>query len=137
MRRVRTPERSQVQILQQLQFRLRPLLSKKRIVAAIEEHFSRLDAVDTALEAARTRIDALRRSAAATVFDRPDWTWTTLGKIAALKGGITKDSKREADPAISSSIRTYESPMSSEASSISPKSPPFEPIPHKATSTLP
>ena len=54
--------------------------------------------MDTALKAARTKLDALRRSAAATCFDRSDWTWTTLGEIAALKGGITKDSKREADP---------------------------------------
>ena len=77
---------------------LPPLAEQERIVAAIEEHLSRLDAVDTALKATMTRIDALRRSAAATVFDRPDWTWTTLGEIAALKGGITKDSKREADP---------------------------------------
>ena len=41
---------------------------------------------------------ALQRSAAATVFDQPDWIWTTLGEIAVLKGGITKDSKRETDP---------------------------------------
>ena len=36
--------------------------------------------------------------AAAELFDRPDWTWTTLSEIAELKGGVTKDSKREADP---------------------------------------
>ena len=75
-----------------------PLAEQERIVAAIEEHFSRLDATDTALAAAQRRLDALRRSAAAELFDRPNWTWTTLGEIAELKGGITKDSKREADP---------------------------------------
>ena len=77
---------------------LPPRAEQERIAAAIEEHFLRIDAVQTALCAARTRLDALQRSAAATLFDRPGWTWTTLGEIAALKGGITKDSKREADP---------------------------------------
>ena len=75
-----------------------PSAEQKRIVATIEEHFSRLDAVDTALKATRTKMDALQRSAAATVFGQPDWIWTTLGEIAVLKGGITKDSKREVDP---------------------------------------
>ena len=75
-----------------------PLAEQERIVAVIEEHFSRLDAVDTALKATRTKMHALQRSAAATVFDQPDWIWTTLGEIAVLKGGITKDSKRETDP---------------------------------------
>lgn len=75
-----------------------PSAEQKRIVATIEEHFSRLDAVDTALKATRMKMDALQRSAAATVFGQPDWIWTTLGEIAVLKGGITKDSKREVDP---------------------------------------
>ena len=75
-----------------------PLAEQERIVAAIEEHFFRLDATDTALAAAQRRLDALRRSAAAELFDRPEWTWSTLGEIADLKGGVTKDSKREADP---------------------------------------
>ncbi len=75
-----------------------PQAEQERIVAAIEEHFSRLDAAEGALNAARRRLDALQRSAAAELFDRPEWTWTTLGEIAELKGGITKDSKREGDP---------------------------------------
>ena len=77
---------------------LPPVTEQERIVTVIEEHFSRLDATDTALTAAQRRLDALRRSAAAELFDRPDWSWTTLGEIAELKGGVTKDSKREADP---------------------------------------
>ena len=75
-----------------------PSEEQRRVVAAIDEHFSRLDATDTALAAAQRRLDALRRSAAAELFDRPEWTWSTLGEIADLKGGVTKDSKREADP---------------------------------------
>ena len=77
---------------------LAPLPEQERIATAIEEHLSRLAAVDSALVLARTRLEALRRTAAAKVFDQRRWTWTALGEIAALKGGITKDSKREADP---------------------------------------
>ncbi len=40
-----------------------PLAEQRRIVAAIEEHFSRLDAADASLSAAFRRLDALRRSA--------------------------------------------------------------------------
>ena len=75
-----------------------PLAEQERIVATIEEHFSRLHAADSAVDAARTRLNVLQRSAAATLFDRLDCLWTTLGEIGALKGGITKDSKRESDP---------------------------------------
>ena len=84
--------------LSQFPIPVAPLAEQERIVAAIEEHFSRLDATDTAVAAAQRRLDALRRSAAAELFDRPAWTWSTLGEIADLKGGVTKDSRREADP---------------------------------------
>ena len=77
---------------------LAPSAEQQRIVSVVEEHFSRLDAADSTLTAARRKLDALRRSAAAKLFDEPDWTWTTLGEIAELKGGVTKDSKRESDP---------------------------------------
>lgn len=77
---------------------LPPRAEQEQVVVAIEELFSRLDAAEAALNAARRRLDALQRSAAAESFDRPEWTWTTLGEIAELKGGITKDSKREGDP---------------------------------------
>ncbi len=75
-----------------------PSPEQERIVAAVEEHLSRLAAVEVALNAAQRRLDALQRSAVAESFDRSDWTWTTLGEIAELKGGVTKDSKREGDP---------------------------------------
>ena len=75
-----------------------PNSEQRRIVAAIEEHFSRVDALDRALAVADDRLHAMHRSVALHSFDRPDWDWTTLGEIAELKGDITKDSKREADP---------------------------------------
>ena len=77
---------------------LPPVLEQGRIVAAIEEHFSRLDAADATLAAARRKLASLRRSAIARLFDHADWPWTTLGEIAEIKGGVTKDSKRQSDP---------------------------------------
>ncbi|MXY99921.1 restriction endonuclease subunit S [Candidatus Poribacteria bacterium] len=62
--------------------RLAPEVEQRRIVAAIEEHYSRLDAAERALVAADHRLHALYRSVAVDAFDRPDWDWTTLGEIA-------------------------------------------------------
>ena len=84
--------------LAKIEVRVPPLAEQQRIVTAIEEHLSRLDAANSALDAVQRKLDALRRSAAAELFDHPDWAWTTLGEIAELKGGITKDTKREGDP---------------------------------------
>lgn len=75
-----------------------PRVEQKRIVDAIGEHFSRLDAAERGLAGAKRKLDSLQRSAVAHLFDRADWPWTTLGEIAELKGGVTKDSKRQNDP---------------------------------------
>ena len=85
-------------VMRQLPVVLPAVAKQKRIVAAIEEHFSRLDAIEASIEDADGRLYALYRSVAVDAFDRPDWEWTTLGEIAEVKGGITKDSKREAPP---------------------------------------
>ena len=81
-----------------IRFAVPPLAEQRRIVATIEEHFSRLDAADATLAAAREKLAALQRSAVARLFDQADWPWTTLGEIAVIKGGVTKDSKRQSDP---------------------------------------
>jgi len=76
-----------------------PLVEQRRIVAAIEELFSRLDAAEFSLARAGVRLDSLR----ATTFDllaEEDWAWTTLGQIAEIVGGVTKDSKRQGDPGL-------------------------------------
>ncbi|MCY3950083.1 MAG: restriction endonuclease subunit S [Acidimicrobiaceae bacterium] len=83
---------------EQTPVKLPPAAEQDRIAAAIEEHFSHLDVAERALAAADRRLHALYRSVAVDAFDRPDWDWTTLGEIAEIKGGITKDSKRETDP---------------------------------------
>ena len=53
---------------------------------------------DQRIAVADGRLHALYRSVAVDAFDRPGWDWTTLGEIAEVKGGITKDSKRETHP---------------------------------------
>ncbi len=75
-----------------------PVQEQKRIVAAVEEHFSRLGAVSSALEAAHQKLEALRCSSFQEMFNRPSWPWTTLGQIAEVKGGVTKDSKNQGNP---------------------------------------
>ncbi len=75
-----------------------PSAEQKRIVAAIEDYFTRLDATDRALADVKGKLASLQRSAVRQLFDKADWPWTTLGAIATLKGGITKDSKRQNDP---------------------------------------
>lgn len=45
-----------------------PLAEQERIVAAIEEHFSRLDFAEAALKATRSKLQALRRSVLAAAF---------------------------------------------------------------------
>lgn len=47
---------------------LPPLAEQKRIVTAIEEHFSRLEFAEAALEAARAKLQALRQSVLAAAF---------------------------------------------------------------------
>ncbi len=76
---------------------LPPLAEQRRIVAAIEEQFSRLDAAEEGLERVLPRLAAFREQAVGSAF-RGDWSWTTLGEIADIVGGVTKDSKRQADP---------------------------------------
>ncbi|MCY4176600.1 MAG: hypothetical protein OXD37_09800 [Acidimicrobiaceae bacterium] len=49
-------------------FVLAPVAEQGRIVATIEEYFSRLDAASAAITAAQARIEALRRSVLAEAF---------------------------------------------------------------------
>ena len=71
---------------------LPPRAEQDRIVAAIEEHFSRLDAVETTLVQAVERLDALRSSVFADAFHvhndlPPDWAWRTIDNIARVQLG--------------------------------------------------
>lgn len=77
---------------------LPPLAEQERIVAAIEEHLSRVDAADAVLSSAEERVAVLAQAGIRLLFESRRWHWTTLGEIAEIKGGVTKDSKRQSDP---------------------------------------
>ena len=76
-----------------------PLAEQERIVAAIEEHFSRLDAVELTLQTGLRQLATLKSAVLVKAFHSSrgvpsHWTWTTLGDIAEVKGGIQKQPKR-------------------------------------------
>lgn len=79
---------------------LPPLPEQRRIVAALEEHLSALDAAVAGLVRARANIARYR----AAVLDEAmhagedalpaGWRWTSLGEISEVQGGIQKQPKR-------------------------------------------
>ncbi|MGH3908316.1 MAG: restriction endonuclease subunit S [Pseudonocardiaceae bacterium] len=75
-----------------------PSGEQERIVDAIEEHVSRLEAAKALLVAAEERLKVLAHASSRLLFESRSWPWTTLGEIADVAGGVTKDSKRQADP---------------------------------------
>ncbi len=70
-----------------------PLAEQRRIVAAIEEHFSRLDAAETLLIRGRTRLQRLRERIVEVAL-AGDWSWRATGELAEVQGGIQKQPKR-------------------------------------------
>jgi len=85
------------QTLASWQLPVPPIEEQRRIVAAIEEHFSHLDDGASLLQRARMRLERMRTSVLAAVTPYAGER-TTLGEIADIVGGVTKDSKRQADP---------------------------------------
>jgi type I restriction enzyme S subunit len=101
--------------VKQLPLPMPPRAEQDRIVAAIEEQFSRLDAAVTVLEHAKRKLTRMRSAvleaavtgrldgaAPAHTDDRsnghshlpPHWERVTVGEIAEISGGITKNPKR-------------------------------------------
>jgi type I restriction enzyme S subunit len=76
-----------------------PHAEQRRIVAAIEEHLSRLDAAVGLVRNAASRLDGLRGSVIDSAFVA-SWPRVPLGEIAEVVGGVTKDSKRQEDPGL-------------------------------------
>ena len=72
-----------------------PLAEQDRIVAAIEEHFSRLDAVESALVDTHRRLDVLRGITMDRAFYDAEAERTfKIGDLAEVSGGIQKQPKR-------------------------------------------
>ncbi|MEZ5323377.1 MAG: hypothetical protein R2698_15130 [Microthrixaceae bacterium] len=73
---------------------LAPKAGQERIVAAIEEHFSRLDAAWASLRSAEARLGALESRAADEAF-RSLGERVPVGELADVRGGIQKQPKRK------------------------------------------
>ncbi|MGH9131529.1 MAG: restriction endonuclease subunit S [Acidimicrobiales bacterium] len=78
---------------------LPPLTEQERIVAAIDEQLSRLDEAERLLRSGQLRVLRMRSSVLAAVTPMGG-RWTSLGEIAEIVGGVTKDSKRQSDPSL-------------------------------------
>lgn len=70
-----------------------PLAEQRRIVLAIEEQMSRVDAAKVLLDLTLTRLERLREQVVATAL-AGDWSWTLAGEVAEVRGGIQKQPKR-------------------------------------------
>ena len=76
-----------------------PLAEQERIVAAIEEHFTRLDAAEATLQMGLQRLVMLKSAVLVEAFYSnrvlpSRWNRATLGDIAEVRGGIQKQPKR-------------------------------------------
>jgi type I restriction enzyme, S subunit len=83
--------------LRKIRIALPPLAEQDRLVAVIEEQFSRLDVGVITLRAVRRNLARLKATALAKASDGVG-SWVALGEIAEVVGGVTKDAKRQSDP---------------------------------------
>lgn len=92
-------------------FAMPALAEQQRIVDELERRLSHVDAAVRSLQLCDRRMAAARhaiarRLALPTLGEvdgdlpalPPGWEWSTLGKVATIVGGVTKDAKRENDP---------------------------------------
>jgi type I restriction enzyme S subunit len=81
---------------------LPPLAEQRRIVAAVEEHFSRLDAAEVALWSAERRIGALEKSiiteASSTLAPPQHWKIVTVADAGTVGLGLQRSPKRHKGP---------------------------------------
>ncbi|WP_079024306.1 restriction endonuclease subunit S [Streptomyces scabiei] len=112
--------------LKSIRLPIPPLVEQERIVNALEDHLSRLDAAEVLVERCSIRLRRLRDTvsnptfghtvdvdADAATFPAPagtidgdlprvprGWRWRRLEDVAEVVGGVTKDSKKQSDPAL-------------------------------------
>lgn len=77
---------------------LPPIAEQRRIVEVIEEQFSCLDAAESSLKRAAKQLQTLRERAFVFAANLNGVSYSPLGDIASIVGGVTKDAKRETDP---------------------------------------
>ena len=85
--------------LAQFRIPVAPLAEQERIVAAIEEHLSRLDAVELWLQRGLQQLETLKSAVLVAAFHSSGGlpsplNWTTIGQVAEVRGGIQKQPKR-------------------------------------------
>jgi type I restriction enzyme S subunit len=73
--------------------RVPPLSEQRRIVAAIEEQFSRLDVAEVSLHAAQRKLDVLSELLVEIAVSGA-WPWASAGDVTRVQGGIQKQPKR-------------------------------------------
>jgi type I restriction enzyme S subunit len=71
-----------------------PLSEQERIVAAIEEQFSRLDVAEAALDQAQYRLKRLRLASLRTAIDNPAWPKKRLAEVVFTGSGGTPSRRR-------------------------------------------
>ena len=81
---------------------LPPRVEQEQIVAAIEEHFSRLDAVGFTLRKNLRQLETLRSTTLVEALHSSrsvpsHWNWVTIGDVAEVRGGIQKQPQRRSN----------------------------------------
>lgn len=88
--------------IRQLSIPLAPLGEQTRVVAALDEHLSRLQAAESAALSAAHRVIALERSiiteASATLDPLPHWRVMTVADAGEVKLGLQRSPKRHSGP---------------------------------------
>jgi len=103
------------QNLRRVPLPIAPLDHQRRIVELLDDHLSRLDEGVALLERCQRQLAALDEAVIVEALglgtdtgrivgdDLPDlapgWRWSTLADVADIVGGVTKDAKKQADPA--------------------------------------
>lgn len=85
---------------------LPPVGEQRRIVEAIEEQFSRLDAADSSMQRVVRNLRRVRESFFESLLDTIGVDYTPLGNLADIVGGITKDEKTQSVSEVVSDSRT-------------------------------
>ena len=97
--------------LAQFPIPIAPLAEQERIVAAIEEHFSRLAAAESTLRVALQRVEVFKSSLLADAFHMnarlpSDWKFATIGDVAAVQLGRQRSPRHHAGPQMRPYLRS-------------------------------